>query len=144
VENETRVAIEPGTNVGVFVSCIVVENDVDNLADRNLRLDFIEKASRQTISDGQAEPEFQDYRRLKVERLAREARLKGEGEMSILRLAIPAFVVAAALAGASPISSLHHRESKRSSERLHQRALRPVPLRPSRRASVGIELRRTS
>jgi hypothetical protein len=30
-------------------------------------------ASRQTISDGQAEPEFQDYRRLKVERLAREA-----------------------------------------------------------------------
>ena len=31
VENETRVAIEPGTNVGVFVSCIVVENDVDDL-----------------------------------------------------------------------------------------------------------------
>ena len=47
MENETRVAIEPGTNVGVFVSCIVVENDVDNLADRNLRLDFIEKSNEQ-------------------------------------------------------------------------------------------------
>src|SRR4051812_34940699 len=29
VENETRVTIEPGANVGVFVSCIVIENDVD-------------------------------------------------------------------------------------------------------------------
>jgi hypothetical protein len=45
VENETRVAIEPGTNVGVFVSCIVVENDVDDLADRNLRLDVVEKSN---------------------------------------------------------------------------------------------------
>ena len=45
VENETRVAIEPCTNVGVFVSCIVVENDVDGLADRNLRLDGVQKSN---------------------------------------------------------------------------------------------------
>jgi hypothetical protein len=38
-------------------------------------------ASRQTISDGQAEPEFREnYRRLKVERLAREAGLKAKGK----------------------------------------------------------------
>ena len=41
MENETRVAIRAGTNVGVFVSCIVVENDVDDLADRNLRLNGV-------------------------------------------------------------------------------------------------------
>jgi hypothetical protein len=45
VENETRVAIEPGANVGVFVSCIVVENDVDDLAERNLSLDGIQKSN---------------------------------------------------------------------------------------------------
>jgi hypothetical protein len=45
VENETRVAIKPGTNVGMFVSCIVVKNDVDNLADRNLRLDGVQKSN---------------------------------------------------------------------------------------------------
>src|SRR5271154_5393214 len=44
-KNETRVAIEPGTNVGVFVSCIVVENDVDDLADRNLRLNGVQKSN---------------------------------------------------------------------------------------------------
>ena len=45
VENETRVAIKPGTNVGVFVSCIVVKNDVDDLADRNFRLDGVQKSN---------------------------------------------------------------------------------------------------
>jgi hypothetical protein len=36
--------------------------------------------SRQTISDSQAEPEFQEnHRRLKVDRLAREAGLKAKG-----------------------------------------------------------------
>jgi hypothetical protein len=36
--------------------------------------------SRQTISDSQAEPEFQEnHRRLKAERLAREAGLKAKG-----------------------------------------------------------------
>jgi hypothetical protein len=39
------VAIKPGANVGVFVSRIVVENDVDDLADRNLRLDVVEKSN---------------------------------------------------------------------------------------------------
>ena len=41
MENETRVAIKPGTNVGVFVS----KNDVDDLADRNLRLDGVQKSN---------------------------------------------------------------------------------------------------
>jgi hypothetical protein len=37
-------------------------------------------ASRQTISDSQAEPEFQENRkRLKADRLAREPRLKAKG-----------------------------------------------------------------
>jgi hypothetical protein len=37
--------------------------------------------SRQTISDGQAEPEFQENRRrLKAERLAREAGLKAKAD----------------------------------------------------------------
>jgi hypothetical protein len=36
--------------------------------------------SRQTISDSQAEPEFQEnHKRLKADRLAREAKLKAEG-----------------------------------------------------------------
>jgi hypothetical protein len=39
------VAIEPGANVGVFVSCTIVENDVDHLADRNLRLDGVQKSN---------------------------------------------------------------------------------------------------
>ena len=38
-------AIEPGANVGVFVSCTIVENDVDHLADRNLRLDGVQKSN---------------------------------------------------------------------------------------------------
>ena len=45
VENETRVAIEPGANVRVFVSCMVVENDVDNLAGRNFRLYGVQKSN---------------------------------------------------------------------------------------------------
>jgi hypothetical protein len=37
-------------------------------------------ASRQTISERQAEPEFQEnHRRLKADRLAREAKLKAKG-----------------------------------------------------------------
>jgi hypothetical protein len=36
--------------------------------------------SRQTISDGQAEPEFQEnHKRLKADRLAREVGLKAKG-----------------------------------------------------------------
>jgi hypothetical protein len=38
-------------------------------------------ASRQTISDSQAEPEFQEnHKHLKADRLAREARLKAKGK----------------------------------------------------------------
>jgi hypothetical protein len=38
-------------------------------------------ASRQTISDSQAEPEFQEnHKRLKADRLAREAGLKAKGK----------------------------------------------------------------
>lgn len=37
-------------------------------------------ASRQTISDGQVQPEFQEnHKRLKAERLARAAELKAKG-----------------------------------------------------------------
>ena len=39
-------------------------------------------ASRQTISDSQAEPEFQqNHKRLKADRLAREAALKVKGKL---------------------------------------------------------------
>jgi hypothetical protein len=39
-------------------------------------------ASRQTISDGQAEPEFQEnHERLKADRLAREAALNAKAKM---------------------------------------------------------------
>jgi hypothetical protein len=39
-------------------------------------------ASRQTISDSQAEPEFQEnHKRLRADRLAREAGLKGKGKL---------------------------------------------------------------
>jgi hypothetical protein len=57
VESETRVAIEPGRNVGVFVSWPLGDrrrsgrpHDVDDLADRNLRLDFIEESNEFLIS----------------------------------------------------------------------------------------------
>jgi hypothetical protein len=40
-----------------------------------------QSASRQTISDSQAEPEFQEnHKRLKADRLAREAGLKAKGK----------------------------------------------------------------
>jgi hypothetical protein len=39
VEDETRVAIEPGANVWMLVGGTVVENDVDDFAGRNLCLD---------------------------------------------------------------------------------------------------------
>jgi hypothetical protein len=45
VEDETRVAIEPGTNVRMLVGSIVVENNVDDLPDRHLRLDGVQKSN---------------------------------------------------------------------------------------------------
>lgn len=44
VELPSWVAIEPGPDVRVFVSGIIVENGVDDLARRNLGLDGIEEA----------------------------------------------------------------------------------------------------
>ena len=38
-------AIEPGANVRMLVGGIVVENDVDDLTDRNLRLDGVQKSN---------------------------------------------------------------------------------------------------
>ena len=52
------------------------EQQVADEADRKARNPV---ASRQTISDGQAQPEFQEnHKRLKVDRLAREAGLKAK------------------------------------------------------------------
>src|SRR5215212_4645284 len=45
VEDETRMAIEPGADVGMLVDGIVVENDVDDLTDRHLRLDGVQKSN---------------------------------------------------------------------------------------------------
>ena len=45
MEYETRVAIEPGANVWMLVSGIVVENDVDYLPESNLRLDSVQKSN---------------------------------------------------------------------------------------------------
>ena len=45
MEDKARVAIEPGANVRMLVGGIVVENDVDDLIDRNLRLDGVQKSN---------------------------------------------------------------------------------------------------
>jgi hypothetical protein len=45
VEDETRVAIEPGTNARMLVGGLVIENDVDDLAGRRLRLDGVQKSN---------------------------------------------------------------------------------------------------
>ena len=42
VEDETRMAVEPDANARMLVGGIVVENDVDDLTDRNLRLDGVQ------------------------------------------------------------------------------------------------------
>jgi hypothetical protein len=44
VEDEARMAPEPGTDLGVLVRGIVVGDDVDDLANRHLGLDGVEKA----------------------------------------------------------------------------------------------------
>jgi hypothetical protein len=45
VEDETRLAIEPGANVWMLVGGTVVENDVDDFAGRNLSLDGVQKSN---------------------------------------------------------------------------------------------------
>ncbi len=50
------------------------------IADEADRMALHPLASRQTISDSQAEPEFKEnHKRLKADRLAREAGLKAKG-----------------------------------------------------------------
>ena len=45
MEDETRMAIEPGADIRMLVGGIIVENDVDDLADRNLRFDSVQKSN---------------------------------------------------------------------------------------------------
>jgi hypothetical protein len=53
----------------------------EQVADEAKRRALNPNAARQEISDGQAEPEFQEnHKRLKADRLAREAELKAKGE----------------------------------------------------------------
>jgi hypothetical protein len=53
----------------------------EQVADEAKRRALNPNAARQKISDGQAEPEFQEnHKRLKADRLAREAELKAKGE----------------------------------------------------------------
>lgn len=52
---------------------------VEQVEDEAVRRALNPVSSRQTISDSQAEPEFQqNHLRLKADRLAREAKLKSE------------------------------------------------------------------
>jgi hypothetical protein len=52
-----------------------------HVADEADRRAFNPVASRQTITDSQAEPEFQEnHKRLKADRLVREAGLKAKGK----------------------------------------------------------------
>ena len=44
MEHETRMAIQPGPHLGVFVTAVIVEDDVDDLAGRDLSLDCVQKA----------------------------------------------------------------------------------------------------
>ena len=53
----------------------------EQVADEANRRALNPLASRQTISNGQAEPEFQEnHKRLRADRLAREAELKANGK----------------------------------------------------------------
>ena len=44
MEDKAGVPVEPRANLGVLVCCVVVEDDVDDLAGGNAGLDGIEKA----------------------------------------------------------------------------------------------------
>ena len=45
VEDKAGVPVEPGPNLGVLVCCVVVEDDVDDLAGGDVGLNRIEKAN---------------------------------------------------------------------------------------------------
>ena len=44
MEDEARVAVEPGADLGMLVGGVVVEDDVDDLAGRRLGLDRVQEA----------------------------------------------------------------------------------------------------
>src|SRR5436309_5876886 len=44
VEDEAGMPIQPGADLGMLVGCIVVKDDMDDLARRDLRLDGVEEA----------------------------------------------------------------------------------------------------
>ena len=44
VEDEARVPVEPGADLGMLVGGVVVEDDVDDLSGRNLGLDGVQEA----------------------------------------------------------------------------------------------------
>ena len=47
---ETRMPAEPGAHLGVLVAAVVVEDHVDDFADRGLGLDGVEKADEFLMS----------------------------------------------------------------------------------------------
>jgi hypothetical protein len=50
VEGEARVTIEPGAHLGVLVGGVVVEDEMDELAGRDLRLDGVEEADELLVA----------------------------------------------------------------------------------------------
>ena len=50
VEGEARVPVEPGAHLGVLVGGVVVEDDVDGLARRNLGVDGVEEADELLVA----------------------------------------------------------------------------------------------
>src|SRR6516225_340461 len=45
VEDETRMTVEPGADLGMLVSTVIVEDRVDDLAGRQLALDGVEETN---------------------------------------------------------------------------------------------------
>ena len=51
MEGETLVTVEPGSHLGMLVGSIVVENDVDSLVVRHLRVNGVEEANELPMDD---------------------------------------------------------------------------------------------
>lgn len=50
MEGEALMPVEPGAHFRVFVSTVVVENDVDGLAGRHFGVDGIEEANERLVA----------------------------------------------------------------------------------------------
>src|SRR3954454_11668896 len=50
VESEALMAVEPGTHLGMLVSGVVVEDDVDGLGGRHLSVDGVEEADELLVT----------------------------------------------------------------------------------------------